>query len=194
LEHLYFGPWRDPMGMGFPGTAMLPENAWFPRLPGTRIHPGIGLALVAAVLCQVALSRTRWGFEIRVIGESPKAARYAGMRIGRTILWVMFLSGGLAGLAGMAEVSGIHYRLQQGLAVGHGYTGIIVAWLSRLHPVGIILTGFLIASVLVGGDQLQTVMHLPSAVGLVLEGTLLFFVLGSDVVSRYRVRWGAPHP
>jgi len=194
LEHLYFGPWRDPMGMGFPGTAMLPENAWFPRLPGTRIHPGIALALVAAVLCRVALSRTRWGFEIRVIGESPKAARYAGMRIGRTILWVMFLSGGLAGLAGMAEVSGIHYRLQQGLAVGHGYTGIIVAWLSRLHPVGIILTGFLIASVLVGGDQLQTVMHLPSAVGLVLEGTLLFFVLGSDVVSRYRVRWGAPHP
>jgi ABC-type uncharacterized transport system permease subunit len=194
LEHLYFGPWRDPMGMGFPGTAMLPENAWFPRLPQTRIHPGIALALVAAVLCQAALSRTRWGFEVRVIGESVKAARYAGMRIGRTILWVMFLSGGLAGLAGMAEVSGIHYRLQQGLAVGYGYTGIIVAWLSRLHPVGIILTGFLIASVLVGGDQLQTVMHLPSAVGLVLEGTLLFFVLGSDVVSRYRVRWGAPHP
>jgi simple sugar transport system permease protein len=194
LEHLYFGPWRDPMGMGFPGTAMFPENAWFPRLPGTRIHPGIALALVAAVLCQVALSRTRWGFEIRVIGESPKAARYAGMRIGRTILWVMFLSGGLAGLAGMAEVSGIHYRLQQGLAVGYGYTGIIVAWLSRLHPVGIILTGFLIAGLLVGGDQLQTVMHLPSAVGLVLEGTLLFFVLGSDVFSRYRVHWGTPRP
>lgn len=194
LEHLYFGPWRDPMGMGFPGTAMLPENAWFPRLPGTRIHPGIALALAAAVLCQVALSRTRWGFEIRVIGESPKAARYAGMRIGRTILWVMFLSGGLAGLAGMAEVSGIHYRLQQGLAVGYGYTGIIVAWLSRLHPVGIILTGFLIAGLLVGGDQLQTVMHLPSAVGLVLEGTLLFFVLGSDVFSRYRVHWGTPRP
>jgi simple sugar transport system permease protein len=194
LEHLYFGPWRDPMGMGFPGTAMFPENAWFPRLPGTRIHPGIALALVAAVLWQVALSRTRWGFEIRVIGESPKAARYAGMRIGRTILWVMFLSGGLAGLAGMAEVSGIHYRLQQGLAVGYGYTGIIVAWLSRLHPVGIILTGFLIAGLLVGGDQLQTVMHLPSAVGLVLEGTLLFFVLGSDVFSRYRVHWGPPRP
>jgi simple sugar transport system permease protein len=194
LEHLYFGPWRDPMGMGFPGTAMLSETAWFPRLPGTRIHPGILLALVAALLFQVALSRTRWGFEVRVIGASAQAARYAGMRISRTILWVMLLSGGLAGLAGMAEVSGIHYRLQQGLAVGYGYTGIIVAWLARLHPVGIVLTAFLIASVLVGGDQLQTVMHLPSAVGLVLEGTLLFFVLGSDVVSRYRVRWRTPHP
>lgn len=129
-----------------------------------------------------------------MIRESAKAARYAGMRISRTILWVMFVSGGLAGLAGMAEVSGIHYRPQQGLAVGCGYTGIIVAWLSRLHPVGIILTGFCIASLLVGGDQLQTAMHLPSAVGLVLEGTLLFFVLGSDFFSRYRVHWRAPHP
>jgi simple sugar transport system permease protein len=173
---------------------MFAENAWLPRLPGTRIHPGFLLALCAAALFQAALSRTRWGFEVRVIGESAKAARYAGMRISRTILWVMFLSGGLAGLAGMAEVSGIHYRLQQGLAVGYGYTGIIVAWLARLHPVGIILTGFFIASLLVGGDQLQTVMHLPSAVGLVLEGTLLFFVLGSDVFSRYRVHWGPPRP
>ena len=107
---------------------------------------------------------------------------------------ILSLSGGLAGLAGMAEVSGIHYRLQQGLAVGYGYTGIIVAWLAQLHPVGIILTGFFIASLLVGGDQLQTVMHLPSAVGLVLEGTLLFFVLGSDLFSRYRVHWGTPRP
>ena len=130
---------------------------------------------------------------MRVIGESPKAAQYAGMRIGGTILWVMFLSGGLAGLAGMAEASGIHYRLQQGLAVGYGYTGIIVAALSRLHPGGVILAALFIAGLLVGGDQLQTVMHLPSAVGFVLEGTLLFFVLGSDFVSRYRVRWRAPH-
>jgi simple sugar transport system permease protein len=193
-EHLYFGPWRDPMGMGFPGTAMLPDAAWLPRLSGTRIHLGIVLALGAAVLLQTALSRTRWGYEIRVIGESPEAARYARMPINRTILWVMFLSGGLAGLAGMAEVSGIHYRLQQGLAVGYGYTGIIVAWLARLHPAGILLAALLIASVLVGGEQLQAVMHLPSAVGLVLEGTLLFFVLGGDLFSQYRVRWRTSGP
>jgi len=189
VEHLYFGPWRDPMGMGFPGTAILPEVAWLPRLPGTRIHLGLALALLAAVLLQAVLSRTRWGYEMRVIGENEQAARYAGMPIQRTILWVMCLSGGLAGLAGMTEVSGIHYRLQQGLAVGYGYTGIIVAWLARLHPGGIVLAALFLASLLVGGDQLQAVMHLPSAVGLVLEGALLFCVLGSDLFSRYRLRW-----
>jgi simple sugar transport system permease protein len=124
-----------------------------------------------------------------VIGENPKAARYAGMNITHHILWVMFLSGGMAGLAGMAEVSGIHYRLQQGLTVGYGYVGIIVAWLSRLQPVGVLFVAIFLASLLVGGDQLQSVMHLPSSVGLVLEGTLLFFVLGSDFISRYRIRF-----
>jgi simple sugar transport system permease protein len=188
LEQLYFGPWRDPMGMGFPGTAMFPESAWLPRFPGTRVHLGLLFGIVAAMVIHWTLSRTQWGYEIRVIGENPRAARYAGMNIDRNILWVMFLSGGLAGLAGMAEVSGIHYRLQQGLTVGYGYTGIIVAWLSRLHPGGIILVGIFLAGLLVGGDQLQSVMHLPSSVGLVLEGTLLFFVLGSDFLSRYRIK------
>ena len=188
LEHLYFGPWRDPMGMGFPGTAIFPESAWLPRFPQTRVHLGLVYGLLAALVLQWALSRTRWGYEMRVIGENPKAAQYAGMNIPRHILWVMFISGGLAGLAGMAEASGIHYRLQQGLTVGYGYIGIIVAWLSRLNPVGIIVVAILLASLLVGGDQLQSVMHLPSSVGLVLEGTLLFFVLGSDFFSRYRIK------
>jgi simple sugar transport system permease protein len=187
LEHLYFGPWRDPMGMGFPGTAIFPESAWLPRFPQTRVHLGLVFGIVAAILLQVILWRTRWGYEIRVIGENPKAARLARMKTTQYILWVMFVSGGLAGLAGMAEASGIHYRLQQGLAVGYGYIGIIVAWLSKLHPTGLILVAIFLASLLVGGDQLQSVMHLPSSVGLVLEGTLLFFVLGSDFLSRYRI-------
>ena len=173
---------------------MFPDAARLPRLLGTRIHLGIFVGLAAAVLLHAALSRTRWGYEMRVIGQSPKAAQYAGMPIGGTILWVMFLSGGLAGLAGMAEASGIHYRLQQGLAVGNGYTGIIVAALARLHPGGVILAALFIAGILVGGDQLQTVMHLPSAVGLVLEATLLFCVLGSDFFSQYRLCRGAPEP
>jgi simple sugar transport system permease protein len=189
LEHLYFGPWRDPMGMGFPGTAMFPESAWLPRFPQTRVHLGLVFGILSAMILYWTLSRTRWGYEIRVIGENPKAARYAGMNITRHILWAMFLSGGMAGLAGMAEVSGIHYRLQQGLTVGYGYAGIIVAWLSRLHPVGILFVAIFLASLLVGGDQLQSVMHLPSSVGLVLEGTLLFFVLGSDFLSRYRIKF-----
>jgi ABC-type uncharacterized transport system permease subunit len=188
LEHLYFGPWRDPMGMGFPGSAIFPESAWLPRFPQTRVHLGLIFGILAALVIQWILSRTRWGYEIRVIGENPKAARLARMNITQYILWVMFVSGGLAGLAGMAEVSGIHYRLQQGLVVGYGYIGIIVAWLSKLNPIGIIVVAIFLASLLVGGDQLQSVMHLPSSVGLVLEGTLLFFVLGSDFLSRYRIR------
>ena len=190
LEHLYFGPWRDPMGMGFPGTAMFPESAWLPRFPQTRVHLGLAFCVLAALILQWIFTRTRWGYEIRVIGENPRAARLAGMNITRYILGVMFVSGGLAGLAGMAEVSGIHYRLQQGLTVGYGYVGIIVAWLSRLHPVGILFVAFFLAGLLVGGDQLQAVMHLPSSVGLVLEGTLLFFILGSDFLSRYRLKLG----
>jgi ABC-type uncharacterized transport system permease subunit len=188
MENLYFGPWRDPTGTGFPGTAIFPEAAWLPRFPQTRIHLGLVFGMMAALVLQWAFFRTRWGYEIRVIGENPKAARYAGMNITRHILWAMFLSGGLAGLAGMAEVSGIHYRLQQGLTVGYGYVGIIVAWLSRLNPMAILGVALFLASLLVGGDQLQSVMHLPSAVGLVLEGTLLFFVLGSDFLARYRIQ------
>jgi general nucleoside transport system permease protein len=189
LEHLYFGPWRDPMGMGFPGTAMFPEAARLPRLFGTRIHLGLVFALAAAGLLGWAFARTRWGFEARVIGESPRAAEYAGMSLSRHVLWAMALSGGLAGLAGLAEAAGIHYRLQQGLAVGTGYTGIIVAWLARLSSGGILLVAVFLAGLLVGGDQLQSTMHLPSSVGLVLQGALLFFVLGSEVLTRYRIRW-----
>jgi ABC-type uncharacterized transport system permease subunit len=188
LEHLYFGPWRDPMGMGFPGTAMFPESAWLPRFPQTRVHLGLVFCILAALLIRWIFARTRWGYEIRVIGENPKAAGLARMNIAGTIFWVMFVSGGLAGLAGMAEAAGIHYRLQQGLTVGYGYVGIIVAWLAKLHPVGVILVAIFLAGLLVGGDQLQAVMHLPSSVGLVLEGTLLFFVMGSDMLSKYRVR------
>jgi simple sugar transport system permease protein len=188
LEHLYFGPWRDPRGMGFPGTAIFPQAAWLPRVPGTRIHLGLALAILAAIVLQELLARTRWGYELRVTGENPQAARYAGMNLRRNILCVMFLSGGLAGLAGMAESAGIHYRLQQGLTVGYGYAGIIVAWLARLHPAGLLLAAALIASLLVGGDQLQSEMKLPSSVGLVLEGAILFLVMAGDFLTRYRVR------
>jgi simple sugar transport system permease protein len=188
LEHLYFGPWRDPRGMGFPGTAMFPGSAWLPRLPGTRIHLGLLFAVAAAILLTWVLNRTRWGYELRVTGESPQAARYAGMNRSRNILAVMLLSGGLAGLAGMAESAGIHYRLQQGLAVGYGYAGIIVAWLARLNPMGLLLAAALIAGLFVGGDQLQSEMKLPSSVGLVLEGAILFFVMAGDALTRYRFR------
>jgi len=187
VEYLYLGPWRDPQGYGFPGTAPLPEVAWLPRLAG-RVHVGLIFAVLAAALIWFILSRTRWGYEIRVIGENPRAARYTGISIGRNILLVMLLSGGLSGMAGMAEVAGIARRLYHGLTVGYGYTAIIVAWLANLNPWGVLLVAFLMAALLVGGDQIQIALQLPAAVALVLQGAILFFVLGGSIFVNYRIR------
>lgn len=188
VEHLFYGPWKDPQGYGFPGTAQFPKTAWLPRLPGTRFHLGMALAVVAAVFIWIVLRRTKWGYEIRVIGENPVAANYAGISIVRNIILVMLLSGGLAGLAGMSEVAGISHRLQKGLTVGYGYTAIIVAWLGKLNPAGVLVVAILLAGLLVGGDQIQITMQLPAAVALVLQGAILFFVLGGDLFTKYRIR------
>lgn len=188
VEHLFYGPWKDPQGYGFPGTAQFPEAAWLPRLPGTRFHLGLALAVVAALFIWIVLRRTKWGYEIRVIGENPRAANYAGINIVRNIVLVMILSGGLAGLAGMSEVAGISHRLQKGLTVGYGYTAIIVAWLGRLNPWGVLVVAILLAGLLVGGDQIQITMQLPAAVALVLQGAILFFVLGGSLFAQYRIR------
>ncbi len=187
VEYLYLGPWRDPQGYGFPGTAPFPEVAWLPRLTG-RVHAGLIFAVLAALLLWLVLTRTRWGYEIQVIGENPRAARYAGINIGRNILLVMLLSGGLAGMAGMAEVAGISRRLYHGLTVGYGYTAIIVAWLANLNPWGVLLVAFLMGALLVGGDQLQVALQLPAAVALVLQGAILFFMLGGSIFVNYRIR------
>jgi ABC-type uncharacterized transport system permease subunit len=189
VEYLFYGPWKDPAGYGFPGTAQFPEAAWLPRLPGTRVHLGLAFAIAAAAFIWLVLGRTKWGYEIRVIGENPRAATYAGISLIRNIILVMVLSGGLAGLAGMAEVSGIAHRLQKGLTVGYGYTAIIVAWLGKLNPWGVLLVAILLAGLLVGGDQIQITMQLPAAVALILQGAILFFMLGGELFTRYRLRW-----
>lgn len=187
VSYLYTGPWKDPMGFGFPGTAEFPEVAWLPRLSG-RVHLGIVFAIVAAFVLWLVFERTRWGYEIRVIGENPKAAKYAGISLVRNILLVMIVSGGLAGLAGMAQVAGIAHRLQQGLTVGYGFTAIVVAWLAKLNPWGVLVVSVLLAGLLVGGDQLQITMGLPASVALVLQGAIFFFVLGGEIFTRYRLR------
>lgn len=187
VQYLYYGPWKDPQGYGFPGTAKFPEYTWLPRIAG-RLHLGFVFGLIAAALIWLVLDRTRWGYEIRLIGENPRAARYAGVSIARNIVLVMCLSGALAGLAGMADVAGISYRLQQGLAVGYGFTAIIVAWLARLNPWAIILVSILLAALLVGGDQIQIVMGLPASMALVLQGAILFFMLGGTIFTSCRLR------
>lgn len=186
-DYLIHGPWRDPQAFGFPGTPSFPDAAWLPRLGTTRVHLGLLFGLVAAVLLWLLLRRTRWGYEISVMGENPRAARYAGMPMTRTILLVMALSGALAGLAGMSEVAGIGHQLQRNLSPGYGYAAIIVAWLARLHPFGAILVAFLLATLTVGGDQLQMSIGLPAAIAPMLQGTILFFLLGGNILTRYRL-------
>ena len=186
-EYLVHGPWRNPVGFGFPGTPPLPDAASLPRWDTTRVHLGLLFGLVAAGALWITLRRTRWGYEVGVMGENPRAARYAGMPTRRTTLAVMALSGALAGLAGMSEVAGIGHQLQRNLSPGYGYTAIIVAWLGRLHPLAIIVVAFLLAALLVGGDQLQATTGLPAAIAPMLQGTILFFLLGGEVLLRYRI-------
>lgn len=186
-EYLVHGPWRDPQAFGFPGTSPLPDAGWLPHWGTTRVHLGLFFGLVAALLLWILLRRTRWGYEIGVMGENPRAALYAGMPTKRTILLVMALSGALAGLAGMSEVAGIGHQLQRNLSPGYGYAAIIVAWLARLHPFGAVLVAFLLATLTVGGDRLQMSLGLPAAIAPMLQGTILFFLLGGDVLTRYRL-------
>jgi ABC-type uncharacterized transport system permease subunit len=186
-EYLVHGPWRDPQAYGFPGTPPLPDAAWLPHWGTTRVHLGLVFGLVAAAILWIMLRRTRWGYEIGVMGENPRAALYAGMPTKRNILLVMALSGALAGLAGMSEVAGIGHQLQRNLSPGYGYAAIIVAWLARLHPFGAVLVAFLLAALTVGGDQLQMSLGLPAAIAPMLQGTILFFLLGGDTLTRYRL-------
>ena len=190
MQYLYTGSWKDPEGFGFPGSAQFPQHAWLPRLPIDlgRVHYGLVIAIVVAFLIWLVLDRTKWGLEIKVIGKNPLAARYAGMDITRNVLLVMCISGGVAGLAGFSQVAGVGHRLQNGIAVGDGFTAIIVAWLAKLNPWAILLVSILLAGLSTGGDQLQITMGLPAAVSGVLQGSILFFVLGADVFINYRLR------
>lgn len=190
-DYLVHGPWRDRAAFGFPGTKPFPAAAELPTYGAYRVHIGLLFGLGAALILWIALRRTRWGYELTVIGENPRAARYAGMNIKRSILVVMAVSGGLSGLAGMSEVAGIGHQLQRNFSPGYGYTAIIVAWMGRLDPLGIVAVSFLLATLLVGGDQLQMSMGLPSAVAPMLQGAILFFLLGGEVLTRYRFVWGA---
>jgi ABC-type uncharacterized transport system permease subunit len=186
-EHLYYGPWRDPKGYGFPGTAIFPRSAWLPRLAG-RAHLGLVFALVLAVLLWLLLNRTRFGFEIKIIGHNRTSARYQGINIRATIVLALLLSGALSGLAGVCEIAGISRRLQQGLSIGYGYTAIIVAWMAQLNPLATIPVALLMAALLVGGDQVQMIMGLPSAMGLVIQGLILFPLLAGSLFSEFRLR------
>ncbi len=179
-----YGPWKDPKGFGFPKTPPFSEASALPVIiEGTRIHFGLIFALLAMFLVWLVLSKTGWGFELKVLGESSSTARYAGMPVARNIIVAFVVSGALAGLAGMSEVAGIAHRLEPNLSPGYGYTAIIVAWLARLNPWGIGLVAILFGGLLSSGFTMQ---RLGISAGLVtlLQGAILFFVLAGEALSR----------
>jgi ABC-type uncharacterized transport system permease subunit len=190
MNYLIFGSvsfWRATERLTFPQGKVIPETAMLPTLWG-RLHVGIVAAGVAAVLVWWVIRGTRWGFELRVIGNSPGAARYAGMNVGLKILGVMALSGALAGLAGAIEVGGVTRALDPGsLSTGLGFTGIVVAAAARLNPLGILPTAILLAALLNAGSSLQ-LLGIPFEAVLLLQGVILLFVAGGEFVLSNRIR------
>ncbi len=187
LNYVVFGPWKDPKGFNFPGTPIFNEAQSLPVLGDTRLHLGLIFAVVIVVLYAFTIKYTRWGYELRLIGANAEAAKNAGIRISRHIIIVMIISGGLAGLAGMSEVSGVTHRLMYGISPGYGYTAIIVAWLAKLNPVGLIVSSFLFGGLIVGGYSVQT-LGLPSSISNMLQGAILFFLIAGDTIGKFRLR------
>lgn len=185
-----FDKWSDA---GFQMTPMFDKKAWLPRLAdyarqykafsGITLHLGVLIGFVAAIVVWWIFQRSRWGYEIKLIGDNPEAARYAGLNITRNIVLVMMFSGALAGLAGMSEVSGVVHRLQERISPGYGFTGIIVAWLAKLNPFAVIIVSILFGALIVAGREIQ-----PSGLAQLLQGIILFMVISSDVLLRYKIR------
>jgi ABC-type uncharacterized transport system permease subunit len=191
IQFWVFGPWSQG---GFQQTKPFPPEAWLPRLTdvssgvpafaGLTVHLGLVFGLVAAGIVWVVLERSRWGYEIRLIGDSPKAARYAGIDIARNVIVVFAISGALAGLAGMSEVSGVVHRLQDRISPGYGFTAIIIAYLARFDPIKVIVAAILFGALLLAGREIQ-----PSGIPAMIQGVILFSLIVAEVFVRYRVRF-----
>ncbi|MDF2141312.1 ABC transporter permease [Paenirhodobacter sp. CAU 1674] len=193
LAYVAFGPLKNPQGYGFPGSRNLQQypSAHNPELiAGTGAHWGVMAAIVAVIALYILMHRHIAGFRIRVAGEAPRAARFAGVVPARLVVFCLGLSGALAGLAGLFEVSGPSGQITDSFNAGYGFTAIIVAFLGRLHPLGILLAGLLMALTYIGGDMAQLILQLPAAAIQVFQGMLLFFLLGFDVLTNYRIRIG----
>ncbi|HAH62644.1 MAG TPA: ABC transporter permease [Treponema sp.] len=184
IGYLQYGPWRDPAANGFPKIAHFTQNAVLPKLFG--IHIGWILTLALAVIFSVIFRHTKFGYEIDVLGESEATAHYAGINVPRVLLVTVMLSGGLCGFAGMMQASAIENSLSEQLSGGMGFTAVITTWLAQLDPLLMVLVSFLFSMLIQGGNFLQSAMRIPSSMSQILEGIIIFFVLGSEFFIRYR--------
>lgn len=189
MNYLVTGPWKNKHGFSYPQTPQLTDDQLMPTLiPGTTVHWGVLITLVIAVLMWVLMTRSVFGFQVRVVGSAPQAARHGGFSQKRTVWAVFLLSGALAGLAGIFEVTGPYGQMTLGFPQNYGFTAIIVAFLGRLNPLGVILAGIVMAITYVGGDLAQSAAQLPNASKGIFQAMVLFFLLASDILVRYRVR------
>jgi len=189
LGYLVNGPWKDPNGRNFPATAPLQPGQSLPILfPGTTIHLGVAIAVVLPFLFWLLMSRSVFGFQIRVVGSAPHAARHGGFDSNQTIWMAMLISGATAGLAGALEFAGALKVINLGFPSGYGFTAIIVSFLGRLHPIGCLIASIVLAVTYVGGQLAKTTVHIPDSTAGIFQAMMLFFILASDILVRYRVR------
>lgn len=185
VMYLQYGPWMDPNANGFPRVAPFPDNAILPTFLG--VHLGLLIAIVCVILIYFLMTYTKLGYEITVVGESYETARYAGMNIGKIMIVAMLISGGLCGLVGMIQASAVEKTLVAGISGGYGFTAIITAWLARLNAPVTAIVCVLFAMLLQGGAYIQLAMNVPSSVAGIVQGTILFFVLGSEFFLQYKI-------
>ena len=188
-NYFIYAKWSEG---GFQMSRMFQRNAWLPRLAdyakefpalrGLTTHFGLVFALLAAVVIYLILYKSQWGYEIRLIGDNPHAAEYAGISIRRNIVLVMMLSGALAGLAGMSEISGVVHRLQGSISPGYGFTGIIIAWLAKLNPFAVVIVSILFGALILAGREIQ-----PTGIPTMIQGVIMVCLIASDFLLRYRI-------
>ena len=189
LDYLVVGPWSNPEGFNFPETRQFSESARMPVLfDGLRVHAGIFLALAAVVLSWFVLYKTYLGFQIKVSGLSLKTAKYAGFKGKTMILIVFMISGGCAGLAGVGEITGPIGQLHRMISPDYGFTAIIVAFLGRLNPFGIIFASLIVALTYLGAETAQIFLQIPQYTGQVFQGMILFFLLASDYLLFFKIK------
>ncbi|MEL6100038.1 MAG: ABC transporter permease [Pseudomonadota bacterium] len=188
ISLLLEGPLKDPMGMGWPKSPRLDPDARLPRIvEGLRLHWGFALALICAAVVWVIETRTTLGYEIRAVGQNPRAARFAGVPVNIVLVKTALLSGGLAALAGFSEVAGLKGTLTLDISPGFGYTGIIVAMLALLHPLGVVISSIFVAAVFVGADSMSRAASVPTYIADLLLATALLFMVLSILLTRFRI-------
>ena len=191
VNYMITGPLREPTGGGVPLTRAIAESAQLPRLLGSvligsRLHLGIVIALVAAGLVYVFLWHTVPGYQLRAVGANPKAAQLGGISVSGNIVLSLLISGGLAGVAGMSEVAGLHYRLIEGFSSNYGAVGIIVALLGKLHPLGVVIAAILFGGLIIGIDAMTRAVKVPGSIVFVMQAVIVLFVLAGELLAR---RW-----